>query len=213
MITRLRILGICLGATFALGVTATSASALPEFGPPTGKFTVKSKTTKFETASKVKITCLADTGSGEITGPTTASMTVRFTSCTSSAIVGVMCQSPGLAPGEITTFPLFGKLGYISREPELEVGLDLANPAAGIFTEFMCGAALERLSGSVIGKITPINKPTKKLTLKFVQKKGIQKPLNLLGEPPDFLMNGNPEPVGLASSEGMTFAAPVVVIA
>jgi len=214
--TCMRILGVCLGALFGVGVMTSSASAaLPEFGPPAGAFTITSKAATFETVGKVKVKCVADTGKGEITGPKSVSIKIVFTGCTTSAIAGVKCQTPGSAPGEISTFGLIGELGYIELEPLKEVGLALSDPAAGIVTEFTCGPTVEILTGSVIAKVTPLNKPSKTITLKFVQKKGLQVPFNLFGEPPppDILMNTHPEPVGLASGEPMKFAAPIVVIA
>jgi hypothetical protein len=210
---RLKVIGVCLGAAFALNVMTGSALALPEFSGPFPKaFTSISKATLLETASKNKVKCTADTATGSITGATTASITITFTGCAEGA-AAVPCQTPGRPPGEIVTFGLFGQLGYIELEPEKQVGLDLSDPAAGVIMNFECGAGGQVITGSVIGKVTPLNKLTKKLTVKFVQKKSVQTPTKLLGEPVDILMNTNPEPVGLASAEPLSFAAPVFVTA
>jgi len=211
---RTAVLSLCVGSMPALGALAgTASAALPEFNAPPGlTFTSTSKATLFETPAKLKIKCTADTNKGEILGPKTALMTITFTGC---AIPGAGCSNG--APGEIATRPLIGQLGYITREPELEVGLDLSEPAAAIIAEFFCGPTLDKIIGSVIARITPINKLTNAFALKFTQKKGIQMPTNFLGGPIDILENsfgGEPfQPIGLASLDTLHFLPAIKISA
>jgi hypothetical protein len=93
--------------------------------------------------------------------------------------------------------------------------------AAGApFLEYGCGSAtLARVVGSVIGRITPINKlvtPSETFKLKFAQALGIQKISNLEGGPIDVLETsfGGPfETTGLASTDLILFGEPVKLIA
>lgn len=209
--------GACLLATFAIfAVIATSASAaLPEFSGPFPKpLTSTSKTSVLETVGKTKVKCAADTNTGEITSPSGGILTIRFTGCESKKFP---CASPGAAPGEIATHPLVATLGYVSRVPK-EVGLDLSNPAGALLAEFQCDNLLATIKGSAIGLITPINKllaPPKHFTLKFIQKKGIQKILEFAGGSPDFLetsLNGGPfEQSGLTSTDLISFGVPAEI--
>jgi hypothetical protein len=214
---RIKIAALCLTATFAVGaVAAASASALPEFSGPFPKpFTSKSGVSNLETVGKKRVKCKADTNTGEITGPNAGQVTIRFTGCESSKF---LCNSPGAAAGEIVTFPLTTTLGYVNRETK-EVGLDLSNPAGALVMEFQCANIRGVVRGSVIGKITPINKPVKppsKFTVKFIQKAGKQSITAFAGGPPDILETsfGGPfEPSGLTSNDSIAFATPVVIVA
>jgi hypothetical protein len=208
---------LCLMTTFAVGaVAATSASALPEFtGPFPKPFTSKSGVSNLETVGKKRVKCVADTNTGEITGPNAGHVTIRFTGCESSKFP---CSSPGAGAGEIVTFPLTTTLGYVNRVTK-EVGLDLANPAGALVMEFQCGNIRGSVRGSVIGKITPINKlvkPPGKFTVKFLQKAGKQSIIEFAGGPPDILETsfGGPfEPSGLSSTDSIAFGSPVTIVA
>jgi hypothetical protein len=214
--TRIRTVALCLGATVAASAFgASSAAALPEFtGPFPKAFTSTSKTSVLETVGKTKVKCLADTNVGEITAPMNGHVTIRFTGCETK---GFPCTSPGAAAGEIVTFPLIATLGYVNRETK-EVGLDLANPAGAFVAEFQCVNILAAVKGSVIGKITPVNKlvkPPSRFAVKFAQKGGKQAIVKFAGGPLDILetsLNGGPfEPSGLASNDMLSFGAPVEI--
>jgi hypothetical protein len=218
--TRTRTALLCLFAVGALSAAgAAPALALPEFtGPFPKAFTSTSKTTVMETAGTKKVVkCTADTNVGEITGPTSGLLTIRFTGCTQGTIP---CNSSGAAAGEIVTLGLVARLGYINRELK-EVGVELSNPAGALITEFACGAASSFvLRGGVIGKITPVNKlvkPPARFNLKFTQKAGLQVIKNFAGEPPTFWeasLNGGPfEPDGITSTDLLSFTAPTMIVA
>jgi hypothetical protein len=214
--SRLRTVALCLIAMFAIGaVSAASASALPEFtGPFPKPFSSTSKTSILETVGKTKVKCTADTNAGEVTGPTTGLVRIRFTGCESKTFP---CNSPGAAAGEIVTTVLSGILGYVNRETK-EVGLDLSNPAGALLAEFQCVNLRFAVRGSVIGKVTPVNKPVippSRFIVKFVQKAGKQSIMKLAGGPVDILetsVNGGPfEPSGLSSTDALLFKEPVVI--
>ena len=49
----------------------------------------------------MKVTCKADTNKGAVTGPGAALVRISFTGCTTTAVAGVLCQSPNGVPGEM----------------------------------------------------------------------------------------------------------------
>ena len=216
---RIRITGLCLVVTFAIsGIVAVSASAaLPEFSPPFSKtFTSISKATLLETVGGKKVKCSADTDSGEITGPKTGSVQITFTGC---KLKTIPCNTPGVVLGTIITPVLSMTINYINKAKK-EVGVDLMEPAGGPILDFICGTATRAVVvGSVIGKITPINKlviPAETFTLKFTQSLGVQKVTNLEGGPVDVLETsfGGPfEGTGLASTDKILFGEPVKLTA
>ncbi len=202
------------GAFGALGASASSA-ALPEFvGSTPLAFTSKLKATTLETVGTLKITCAGGSNAGDVTGPKTLTVRIKFTGC---ILNGLRCAS-GATAGEIETPPLTGTLGYIKQATK-DVGLDLAQPAGAPFMAFTCGEDLPVVvQGSVIGTIKPINKnvaPPKHFTVKFAQKKGKQKPTKFEVGPVDVLstaLGGGPfEESGLASSDELNFVGPLLI--
>lgn len=216
---RIRTTGLCLVATLAIGgVMAGSASAaLPEFSPPFSKtFTSTSKGNLLETVGGAKTVCPGDTATGEITGPQNGQIKITFTGC---KLKKIPCNTPGVAPGTIITPLLIMKINYINKANK-EVGIDLIEPLGSPVMQYACGSATRAVViGSVIGRITPINKivtPPKPFILRFAQAAGAQKVTNLEGGPIDVLETsfGGPfEGTGLASVERMKFGAPVKLIA
>jgi hypothetical protein len=218
--TRVRTLGFCCIAMLALGagVTASASAALPEFtGPFPTPFTSKSGVTTLETVKKAVITCKADKGSGEVTGPKTGNMRITFTGC-EFVTIGVVCNSTGVPPGEIVTAPLVMTLGYING-PKKEVGIDLSTATGGPLMEFSCGGLRVLVDGSVIGKITPVNKvvaPPSHFALRFTQAGGKQKPTKFEAGPTDVLSTSFGGPFaesGLSSPEEVAFAVPTMIAA
>jgi hypothetical protein len=215
---RSRIAGLCLVATLLTLIISVSAAsaALPEFlGPFPNKFASKSGKTTLETVTGLKVVCKKDAATGEVTGPKTDSVTITFTGC---VLNGLVCNTPGVAPGDIVTSPLLSILGYINKAKK-EVGDSLENPTGAPFTQFICGSGLTvTVTGSVIGRVKPVNTlvpPPKHLKIAFKQTAGKQKPTKLEGSPIDVLgvsVNGGPsEEAGLSSTETLTFAAPTEV--
>jgi hypothetical protein len=142
-------------------------------------------------------------------GPKTGTVTIKSTGCEA---VKYKCTTTGAAKGEIVTSVLSVTLGYIDKATK-EVGLDSASPTGAPFAEFACGPFKVVTRGSVIGKVTPINKkvkPPNHFTLKYTQAKGKQKPSKFEGGPTDVLassVNGMPsEEEGLSLKAEARFA-------
>jgi hypothetical protein len=205
-------------ATALLAVAAPAALALPEWTPPFPKpMGITSGLTTLESVSGEQIQCVADNGTGEVTTPMTGTAKIILIGCERVLPTGkIPCNTPGLPPEQIA-ITAETRLGYIVHTPvKTQVGLDLFNP--NLLTSFLCGETRVVLKGSVIGKLTPLNKPVKPgkpFTLKLTQSKGHQKPIKFELEPPDFpeISFGGPfESAGVASVEKITFAETVEVL-
>jgi len=216
---RTRTFGLCCITMLALSATgaASASAALPEFtGPFPTPFTAKSGATTLETVKKATIRCTADKGAGEVTGPKTGNVTITFSGC-ELVTLGLPCNTVGVPPGEIVTATLLMTVGYIN-EPKKEVGIDLSTATGGPLMEFVCGPLRTLVDGSVIGKITPINKlvaPPGKFTLKFVQAAGKQKPTKFEAGPIDVLSTSFGGPFaesGLSSTDSIAFPVPTMIV-
>jgi len=181
---RIRTLGLCLVAVFAVGALASAAAsaAKPELvnskkeALPAGtKFTSTSGAGTFETKSGRKVTCEKDTNSGEITGPKTDTAKITFTGCSTVHIITVKCKTEGAKTGEII---LTGnsKLVWLNEKAET-VGLDIVIPSTlKIICEAFGSKETLTVKGSTVCPLSPLNKLTTKLTLSCKEKGGIQEP-------------------------------------
>jgi hypothetical protein len=159
------------------------------------------------TAGHTTITCSTATISGEYTGPKNATVNITFHSCTNSS--AAQCQSEPLTKGEIKTLPLDAELGFIKNQVKegktrISVGLDLKaqSPFPDLIT-FECGGVAEsnRVDGSVIGRVLPINRMTTVSKLLYTRSKaGLQQPEKFEGGPKDTLTTTFM--TGLESSSG-----------
>ena len=208
---------LVIAALALSAAVASSASALPEWSGPFPKpFVSNGNPARLETPKPTEVRCTGNTNDvGEISAANSGRIEIHFTGCQSS---GQPCSSHGAATGEIVTPPLAMTLGYI-RARSKNVGLDVANPANGVFAEFECPNVKERVTGSLIGKITPVNKAVKPghhFTVKYRGREGTQMPTGFEGGPPDFLkasINGGPlEPMSLGSADALNFGAATVTI-
>jgi hypothetical protein len=221
-----RTLGVSLVAVCAACSIAapSSLAAPPEFSPPfPNPFKATSKAMALETIGKFKVTCTAGTSKGEVTGQATAALTISFTGCsTGEGPGGGSCQNA--SRGEIVTELLFGTLGYLNRK-HTAVGLDLSNPSAsptgGGLIRFFCGEDTSvEVGGSVIGRIMPINtliETGAHMRLNFAEMEGHQAIKKLLGRTRDVPMTqvlfGPLEESGIASTDLLSFASPIEIIA
>jgi hypothetical protein len=154
---------------------------------------VKKLITTVPLIGQVVVECKKDTNKGAITGPTTDEVTIEFFECKLVAPAGGACHSlkPLGGAGVIKTNPLVSKLSLLQAEPKI-VGVDLS---ATEFSEFECvGPFGEKLTvkvtGSVIGVITPLATMTTTFALKFkcVGEPKKQEWTKDLNEPTDVLM-------------------------
>jgi hypothetical protein len=161
---RIRIVGLCLVAVFAISIAASSASAAPVFytkaaiGEAVNKvdFTGTLGAAFLEGANGSKITCTGGTATGEVTGPTTAKKNITtFTGCETQ---GFKCES-GVTEGVIVTKVLKGTLGGLTATlPGLRL-YDETEGKGGKLAEFSCagGAIAVIVRGSVIGSLSGAN--------------------------------------------------------
>jgi hypothetical protein len=134
---------------------------------------------KLRSESGVVIACESNEGTGEFLstagGKEVRIKKITFTGCTSA---GKECKTSGAAKETITTNELEGVLGYIKKATE--VGMQLKPVGGTLFSEFECTIggvkAKVKVTGCIIGSITPINTPGTETTLKFAEHEGSEKP-------------------------------------
>ncbi len=128
-------------------------------------------------AGSNKINCTKDTNEGETTSPKTIGKVLfAFTGCkleTSSE-----CKSKGAKVEEIMTAKLKGALGYINKSTKL-VGVKLEPESGSEYTEgeIECAGKKIKVTGSIIGRITPINTKSATSILTFTRsgtKQGVE---------------------------------------
>lgn len=176
---------LALAAVAAMLVTAVGAAgasaAEPEVwqkGAPLAKkvaFTSKSGV-KVLTTARAKVECKKDSDTGELTGPRTDKVKIRFFEC--KYVGGGECTSlkpAELEKGEIMTNPLSSRLVWLNKAKTIK-GIDLKPEApATEYTEFECkevpiiGKIIIKVTGSVLGEIPPAeyNVEKKEYKLKF----------------------------------------------
>jgi hypothetical protein len=153
--------------------------------------------TTFATAGHGKIKCIDANFTGEWRGPKAATVEIEFQGCQNDK--EQLCQTTPPNKSEIKTLPLEGELGFIKNQlkegkPVITVGLDL-KPQTPL-TElalYECGGGAptetERLEGSVIGEIKPIDKMTLESNLLYrTTSSGAQNPEFFQGGEKDTLI-------------------------
>lgn len=183
--------GLAALAVMAIVGAGTASASQPKAEPEGGTFPVSFSGSggagKLETVAEGGVVrtveCEKNTSSGEINSATTVkSVHVNFTGCKASGPFGskVSCTSPGASSGEIVTATLKGELVYI-KAGSSEAGIDLKPESGTQFAEFTCGGIQKiAVTGSVIGKLTPVNTNTNSFTLTFSQSAGKQSPESYL---------------------------------
>jgi hypothetical protein len=174
---RIMIVGLCLTSAFLMSAvaaaTASASAETPQFRWTGAKeFSSKGGIGKLETSKGEEVECKEETDRGEIEGssPSTRArdILISYKKCTSPSNLGGACKSAGANAGEIKTFDLLARIGWINKAKK-EVGI-LFNPEIGIsgnpnnlFAEFTCEPGLATIAikvrGSVIVPITPAGKP------------------------------------------------------
>ncbi len=171
----LKVMGLCLVAAFVMSAVAvaTASAAKPEFlfrGTGSARAFSSKQTTEgvLETSKGEEVKCKAATNYGTFkNAKEVENVLISFTGCTATITLKTYtCTSKGANEGEIKTFDLQGKLGYINAA-EKKVGILLSpevnatkNPKT-LFAEFTCTKGSEKIEiktkGSTIGLITPVN--------------------------------------------------------
>jgi hypothetical protein len=152
-----------------------------------------------------KVVCSGETGTGEISGPTTVeNVTLTLTGCERP----INCETDPRSPGPVILSGLKGRLGVIKAgETPLKdkIGLDLRGE-----NTFFCGQGIEKLdlSGSAIGVIAPTDSMTTLRTWPFSEVRGKQSPDRFeagVPETMEWMSNGSPaEPIGLQLRTSLT---------
>jgi hypothetical protein len=202
---------VAVSALTALGaVTAATASAeLPEFLPASGTFTSTSGAGTLEEGGEPAIECKEDTDSGEITGAKSATITIDFKSCTVFGIANA--HSLGDSGSTILTG---GKviLCYLNKTKK-EVGALIQ--LAELHIE-VAGKLLE-VSGSVIGKVEPVNLSLKSGKIILKQTGGEQEFTKCEGGATEILKTseneGTPKESGEETTDEETYAKATEVMA
>jgi len=165
-------------ALSALG-TASASAALPEF---VGTFPTKTagafSVTYFETSNEKFFECKKGESSGEITGATTWTGTMKFQECTFEGPKGQKCQTPGAGAGEIWTEALKGTPDYTSIAKK-EVALRFNSVgASGLFTgKLECSVfKWAGIEGGVMTRWERVNHSESGYSLPFRESRGIQQP-------------------------------------
>jgi hypothetical protein len=125
--------------------------------------------------AKNEIECLTDSNTGEITGPQSDLVTIKFFQCKLVVLGGGACHStePLGGAGEIITKSLDSELSYLEETVSPpKVGVDLLPASGTVFTLIECVGPLGskvtvKVTGSVIGQITPVNTMTTSFALSF----------------------------------------------
>jgi hypothetical protein len=119
------------------------------------EFTSTGGATVMKTSS-LTLECTAETAHGETNGPKMfAKITIKLTGCKSA--LG-QCHSSGAAAGEIVTKSLKGTLVFLKKSQQPPVGVVMEPEAGTEFSpELVCGFLKSKVTGSVIGEVTPAN--------------------------------------------------------
>jgi FG-GAP repeat len=142
-----------------------------------------------ETVKGARVTCSAETGTGEYTGTgttTVGGVVLTFTGC---EWLGEKCSTAGAAEGEVATTRLQGTLGITELgETNLEnrIGLALSPAESGSMMEFSCGAVPVSVRGSVIVPVRA-NQMLLAPKLNFSAVRGRQTPESFVGAPREVL--------------------------
>jgi hypothetical protein len=182
---RIKALGLCLVAVFALAaITASLATAKKVHNTGPVPQTASGGVAKLEGSPLPPIECKKQHSTSELLTGTTDKAQVFYEECESN---GKKCQNVGGTPGHITTNPLSTEVGWISKSKG-EVGDDF-KPASGTYlAEFECEGIVVKVKGSVIAKVSPTN--TMSTTGKVIAKEegGKQSPEKFESGPKDTLI-------------------------
>jgi hypothetical protein len=155
-----------------------------EWEPGTGAastFTASGKAVSLETVSGTKLKCAESSGSGQYTGTKSATLSLTLSGCENYKTKQA-CQSTGAASGVIATGPLHANLGFIEdavHELDFETfSVGWALEGGSTLLSGSCGSGGEAfaVTGSVIGKASPIDKMLPSYGVAYAAKGGIQKP-------------------------------------
>lgn len=144
------------------------------------KVTASGGAATIEDVAKHKITCTAESASGEYSGVKQLVGAIKLTGC---ELVGTgKCSSTGAAEGELVSGTLEGVIGFQDKETN-KVGLELSGAAEHeVLVEASCAGKSVVIKGAVIAPITTVNKMSSTFKLKYKATAGKQSPEHFEGE-------------------------------
>jgi len=178
---RIRIAGITLVALSVVTVAAAQG-AEPEFVVPGGfpkQFLATGGAGKLETMGGRQVECSSTVGEGTVNAAKEMEKTLlRCKGALGTGPFGIKlgCKSPSGAAGEIVTFPLVGKLRFLTLSPLVASIVFEPATLGGLLASFECGGVQAfNVGGTSIGEVTTLNSNAKTQKLKFAQTAGLQK--------------------------------------
>lgn len=215
---------LCEGALSPSGYVEIPPQFVPAGGGFPVAFTSANKTgTKpvlFTKSAKIKITCNAESASGELTGATTVGkVVVKYTGCTAENTstkksCGEAKTKGGSTAGEIATNKLKGEVG----ESTGSVVAQILEPeeTGGQFVEIefekLCGVVKSgKVTGQVVAKVEPVDEESTKGKLIFETSGEEQVLKTFNGSGSKELLAFGALPSALQAEEEVTFAEPVLV--
>jgi len=194
---RIRIVGLCLMAVFALSAAAaSSASALPEIlfrftntkSPIAngGTFTSKGGVSTLETLSGSTVKCTGVKDNGSFLSAHLGLALILFEGCTTKIFGTNNCTSAGQSTGHIHLLNLVFHLGLAHFGGSTTIpAIIILLPSGGI--TFSCEIANVTVTGSVIGRLQKtngeepkINEAAKEINLVYKQTSGMQELTEIL---------------------------------
>lgn len=166
---RIRMVGLCLVAAFAISavISATASAALPEWVPTqNGTQALKgvSGASKLESPGLPPIECKTAKAAAKLAGTKEITkLKVTFKTCSAEGGAKV-CSTKATKPGLIKTNLITGTLGYLEKA-STKVGVKLVPATSKPFATFTCGegagAIKVEVTGATYGEITGnINVPS-----------------------------------------------------
>jgi hypothetical protein len=156
-------------------------------GAVKNKFKTTGGSGTLQTVGGTAVGCKTESSGGEFNSvQTVTGVVVRFTGCKSA---GFLCSTTGAKAGEIVTNALEGRIGFENQALK-KLAFDLFPTAAdnGLYVTFNCGGSLHVTVGGSVLVPLPSDKMALSLALKYVEEKGVQKPVHFEGEPNDVLL-------------------------
>jgi hypothetical protein len=187
-------LSVAAIAVAASAIAASAASAvLPEFSVRSGEsfpvaFEGRMNNVRFETRAGLKLYCGgALFRHGNLRNAKNMLMEAKFTGCEMES-GAYTCTSPGMKAGELQTPEMVVKPVYINKAKHEVAFLIKGGYIYGLeFTCFGGSPTKERIEGSFLAPVKPINTMTNSFSLIAEERYGVQEPLNYEAESGELL--------------------------
>jgi hypothetical protein len=146
-------------------------------GAEKAKFTSTGGVAVLTTVGNASVECKSESSDGEFVPGNNKEETGIFVKFTGCQAIGLPCTSPGRASGELETNELEGIVGWENKalkKTDFEL-IPAKSVTSGLFIEFSCQGLVVKVRGKLLVAIKN-DTMTETTTLKYVGKKGKQKP-------------------------------------